>query len=100
MQTQDVYFYMIQRGLNANPNPPTPSTSDTLDEIKPQPAIVLKDITVVAGQMQVNWYGSNNPGNYWLFNFNSLDGYTTPTTVFGRNNTSYTDASIDVNKET
>lgn len=98
--TQDVYFYIIQRGSCANPTPPTPSTSDTLDDIKPQPAIVLKDITVVSGQMQVNWYGSTNPEVIGYLVFNSLDGFTTPDTIYGRTNISYTDASIDVNKDT
>lgn len=86
-----VYFYMINRGSCNNPTPPSTISSDTLDNIKPQPYIVLKNATVINGQVQLNWLPAPSPEVAAYLIYNDRDGFTKPDTVLGRLTTSYLD---------
>lgn len=88
---QPVFFYMINRGSCNNSAPPTNTTSDTLDNIKPQPYIVLKNLTVINNQVRVNWYPAPSPEVVSYLVYNDRDGFTVPDTVYGRLNTTYLD---------
>lgn len=92
---QPVFFYMINRGSCNNPTPPAVVTTDTLDNIKPQPYIVLKNATVINGQVQLNWYPAPSPEVAAYLIYNDRDGFTAPDTVFGRMNTTYLDIVHD-----
>lgn len=88
---QPVYFYMINRGSCVNPSPPAKTTSDTLDNIKPQPYVVLQNATVINGQVQLNWIAASSPEVSAYLVYNDRDGFTSPDTVVGRLNTTYVD---------
>ena len=89
---QPVFFYMINRGSCNNPSPPSRITSDTLDNIKPQPYVVIQNATVINGQVQLNWYPAPSPEVSAYLVYNDRDGFTTPDTVLGRLNTTFIDA--------
>jgi len=92
---QPVFFYMINRGSCNNATPPPAITSDTLDNIKPQPYIVLQNATVINGQVQLNWYPAPSPEVAAYLVYNDRDGFTAPDTIFGRTNTTYLDSIHD-----
>lgn len=95
---QPVFFYMMNRGSCVNPTPPAIATSDTLDNIKPQPYIVIKNASVVNGKVTLNWYPAPSPEVVAYLIYNDRDGFTAPDTVLGRNNTSFTDKIHDPNQ--
>ncbi|MEN9447762.1 MAG: hypothetical protein RJA25_1052 [Bacteroidota bacterium] len=95
---QPVYFYMINRGSCNNPTPPAKTTSDTLDNIKPQPYIALKNVSVINNQVQVNWYPAPSPEVVAYLVYNDRDGFTAPDTVVGRNNTTFLDVIHNPNQ--
>jgi len=88
------YFYIINRGSCTNPTPLANKTSDTLFTDKPT-AIVLKSVSVVNNQVQINWEPSPSPEVIGYYIYNNLDGspfgFNNPDTVFGRLTTSYID---------
>ena len=94
---QPVFFYMINRGSCNNPSPPVQKTSDTLDNIKPQPYIAIQNATVINGQVQLNWYAAPSPEVVAYLIYNDRDGFTSPDTVLGRLNTTFTDIVNDPN---
>lgn len=95
---QPVFFYMINRGSCNNPTPPAKITSDTLDNIKPQPYIVLETATVINGQVHLSWYPAPSPEVSAYLIYNDRDGFTTPDTVFGRLNNTFLDVINDPNQ--
>lgn len=92
---QPVFLYMINRGSCTNPSPPAATTSDTLDNIKPQPYIVLKNATIINGKVQLNWFPAPSPEVVAYLVYNDRDGFTKPDTVLGRTNTTFTDTIND-----
>jgi gliding motility-associated-like protein len=88
---QTVFFYMINRGSCVNPTPPAAVTSDTLNNEKPQPYTVIINATVIGGQVQLNWVPAPSPEVSAYLVYNDRDGFTTPDTVFGRLNNTFTD---------
>lgn len=92
---QPVFLYMINRGSCNNPSPPAATTSDTLDNIKPQPYIVLKNATIINGKVQLNWFPAPSPEVVAYLVYNDRDGFTKPDTVLGRANTTFTDTIND-----
>ncbi|MDB5226976.1 MAG: hypothetical protein JWN78_1169 [Bacteroidota bacterium] len=89
------YFYMINRGSCVNPLPPAKKTSDTLSNEKPQPYTVIKNATVVNGHVILNWYPAQSSEVLSYLIYNNQDGFTTPDTVYGRLNTTFTDTTSD-----
>ena len=81
---QPVFLYMINQGSCTNPSPPAATTSDTLDNIKPQPYIVLKNATIINGKVQLNWFPAPALVVAYLV-YNDRDGFTKPDTVFRQN---------------
>ena len=92
---QPVFFYTINRGSCNNPTPLSKITSDTLDNSKPQPFIVIENATVINNQVQLNWYAAPSPEVVAYLIYNDRDGFTTPDTVLGRLNTTYIDVVND-----
>jgi gliding motility-associated-like protein len=90
-----VFFYLINRGSCNNPVPLTSITSDTLDNVKPQPFVVLQNATVINGQVQLNWLPAPSTEVSAYLVYNDRDGFTTPDTVAGRLNTTYLDVVND-----
>ena len=94
---QPVFFYIINRGSCNNPVPLPNVTSDTLDNIKPQPFIVIQNATVLNGQVQLNWIAAPSPEVSAYLIYNDRDGFTSPDTVLGRLTTTFIDAVNDPN---
>ena len=94
------YFYMVQRGTCINPTPPVPSTSDTLDNTKPQPHNELVNVSVIGGQVHVNWVPAKSPEVVAYLIYSDADGFNQADTVFGRLNTSYIDTTANPNNRT
>ncbi len=89
------YFYMINRGSCNNPIPPLNPTSDTLDNVKPQPYIIISSASVINNQVHLTWYPSPSPEVVAYLILSSKDGFNTFDTVYGRFNTTYIDTVGD-----
>ena len=86
-----VYLYMINEQLCSNPSNSTVLTSDTLDNLTPQPPIQVLKITVENEHPVIYWKPSKNPEvtDYAIFSIEN--GYNTAIdTVHGRSTNSYT----------
>lgn len=94
------FFYLVHRGSCVNPGSPNPATSDTLDNIKPQPFTELVNVTVVSGQVQVNWVPAKSPEVVSYLVYSDADGFNKPDTVVGRFNTTFTDTVANPNNRT
>lgn len=92
---QPVFFYMINRGSCNNPAPLAKKTSDTLDNIKPQPFVQLQNATVINNQVHLHWLAAASPEVSAYLVYNDRDGFTSPDTVLGRLSTSYVDIVND-----
>jgi gliding motility-associated-like protein len=93
------YFYMIQRGTCNNPAPPNPSTSDTLDNTKPQAPIRLVNVSVVNDDVVITWLPSSTPEVVAYIVYSDNPGGTVGDrvldTVYGRTTTTFIDTLND-----
>jgi gliding motility-associated-like protein len=89
------YFYMINRGSCINPLPTANITSDTLDNVKPQPYVVINSASVINNQVHLSWYPSPSPEVIAYLILSSRDGFNSFDTVFGRLNNTYIDTIGD-----
>jgi len=84
------YFYMITN--RACPAGTAFPTSDTLDNIKPQPSPRILSVDVnMANQIEVSWTASSSKEIVGYLIYNDNNGFNTPDTVYGRTNTTFTD---------
>lgn len=91
----NVYVFMVNE-QNCNGAAPTVLTSDTLDNIVPQPAPVITLLTVENDKATISWQASSNPEVSAYVIYSNVNNFNTPIdTVLGRLNTSYTDLSSD-----
>jgi gliding motility-associated-like protein len=87
----NVYVFMVNE-QSCNGAAPTVLTSDTLDNIVPQPAPIITLVTVENDKATINWQASANPEVAAYVIYSNVNNFNTPIdTVFGRLNTSYTD---------
>ena len=85
------YYYMVPvyncPGFSA-------PTSDTLDNLDPEPP-VIDYVTVVPTGIEINWLPSTSPEAWAYVIYRQVAGFTPVDTVYGRFNTSYIDVTGD-----
>lgn len=89
----NVYVFMVNE-QSCNGTAPSILTSDTLDNVVPQPAPTILNLTVENDKATLNWQASTNPEVSAYVIYSNVNNFNTPIdTVTGRLNTTYTDPS-------
>src|SRR5690606_32667249 len=92
------YVYMVNEQSCGTGNASV-ITSDTLDNVVPQPAPLITLVTVENGFPAIYWQPSSNPEVTEYAIYSSIDNFSTPIdTVKGRLSSKYVDLSHDANQ--
>jgi hypothetical protein len=95
----NVYVFMVNEQSCNNP-PPTGLSSDTLDNIIPQPAVSIRNLTVDNDRPVLNWVPASNPEVAAYVIYSNINNFNTPIdTVFGRLNNTWVDVTADPGEE-
>jgi hypothetical protein len=95
----DVYVFMVNE-QNCNNPAPLQLSSDTLDNIVPQRAIDIINLTVENNRPVINWVPASNPEVAAYVMYSNVNNFNTPIdTVFGRLSSSWADVSADPSAE-
>ncbi|HUM46469.1 MAG TPA: gliding motility-associated C-terminal domain-containing protein [Chitinophagales bacterium] len=88
------YYYMVS---DFNCPGATVLHSDTLDSSDPEPP-VINYVTVKNNAAEINWQPGNSPETFGYILYKVVGGINIPIdTIYGKNNTTYTDLSAAVN---